>query len=55
MPTQLHKILYTGSKDMLVLPYAVVSCYNSLCTNGSTSPKNYPNIPYKHGTNFHII
>jgi hypothetical protein len=41
MSTQLRKILYTGSKDMLVLSSTVASRYCNCCRVGSISPVNY--------------
>jgi hypothetical protein len=39
--TQLRKILYTDSKDMLILSSTVASRYYNCCTDGSFSPGNY--------------
>jgi hypothetical protein len=53
---QLHVILDTDSKDMLVLSSTVVSCYYNCCTDGSTSPINYGYPSYMHAvSNSYVI
>jgi hypothetical protein len=39
--TQQHEMLYTDSKNLLVLSFTVISRYNNCCTDGSSSPGNY--------------